>query len=276
MTGYSHEMTNGLISISTAFGMTAVHQIGEGHPIVVLHGGPGFSHSYLRPHLDFLSSQRQLNYFDQLGAGDTVLSPEEVTFSRIRNHSLAVIRNFAVDGRVTIVAHSWGGLIALACLDADRNLEVDGLLINPLPSTRTGFEAMRGALFSKLPDDLLSEILSDDIRYLTEAQIERLLKYYVSPQSTVRPASISFDMARYQSVCGTLDNYDYTGVLERLRSCHALLGADDFIDPLMINSVAAAAASVVSLNDCGHFPFLERPVEFRTWALQSLGAPRIS
>lgn len=269
-------MTNEIISISTAFGMTAVHQIGEGQPIVVLHGGPGFSHTYLRPHLDFLGSRRQLNYFDQLGAGDMVLSLEDVTFDRIRDHCLAVIRNFAVDGRVTIVAHSWGGLVALACLDADRNLEIDGLLINPLPSTRAGFEAMRGALFSSLPDDLLSEILSDDIRCLTEPQIERLLIYYVSPRSTVRPASILFDIARYRSVCGTLANFDYTGVLERLRNCHALLGADDFIDPQMINSVAAAAASVVSLKDCGHFPFLEQPVEFRIWALQSLGVPRTS
>jgi proline iminopeptidase len=39
--------------------------IGQGTPIIVLHGGPDFDHSYLLPELDRLSDSYHLIYYDQ-------------------------------------------------------------------------------------------------------------------------------------------------------------------------------------------------------------------
>jgi proline iminopeptidase len=44
-------------------------RIGEGRPAVVLHGGPGADHEYLRPGFDALARARQLIYYDQRGGG---------------------------------------------------------------------------------------------------------------------------------------------------------------------------------------------------------------
>ena len=54
-------------------------EIGQGQPIIVLHGGPDFDHSYLLPDLDRLADAFRLIYYDQRGRGrsaDQVL-PEE-------------------------------------------------------------------------------------------------------------------------------------------------------------------------------------------------------
>jgi hypothetical protein len=52
--------------------------VGRGQPIVVLHGGPDFDHSYLLPDTDRLSNSFRLIYYDQPGRGrsaDGVYAP---------------------------------------------------------------------------------------------------------------------------------------------------------------------------------------------------------
>jgi proline iminopeptidase len=44
-------------------------EIGRGHAIIVLHGGPDFDHTYLLPELDRLSDSFHLFYYDQRGRG---------------------------------------------------------------------------------------------------------------------------------------------------------------------------------------------------------------
>lgn len=42
-------------------------EIGQGQPIIVLHGGPTFDHNYLLPDMDHLSDSFRLIYYDQRG-----------------------------------------------------------------------------------------------------------------------------------------------------------------------------------------------------------------
>lgn len=44
-------------------------EIGQGQPIIVIHGGPDFDHSYLLPDLDRLADSFRLIYYDQRGRG---------------------------------------------------------------------------------------------------------------------------------------------------------------------------------------------------------------
>jgi proline iminopeptidase len=46
-----------------------VEQIGDGFPLVVLHGGPGLDHSMFRPWLDPLADEFRLLYVDERGQG---------------------------------------------------------------------------------------------------------------------------------------------------------------------------------------------------------------
>jgi pimeloyl-ACP methyl ester carboxylesterase len=263
-------MSEQITNIRTSFGSTEVRHIGTGAPVLVLHGGPGFTHSYLRPHLDFLSERFKLIYFDQLGADGSAFPANKLTFDRIRNHCLEVVRQFFSTNPVTVVAHSWGGLVAMACLEVDQSLEFQGLVVNPLPVTRAEFEAMRAGLFARMPADFLTGILSAETGVLSEVQFDRLLKFYVSPRSAVSISNLVFDMSMYQAVCATLGDFDFTQSLHAFKKCHVLAGADDFIDPLLTSALDKTAASKVTFANCGHFPFLEQPAGFQSWAEQSL------
>ena len=52
-------------------GPTFVKAVGTGPPILVVHGGPGFDHTYLVEPLAFLTDRRTLVFYDQPGCGQT-------------------------------------------------------------------------------------------------------------------------------------------------------------------------------------------------------------
>jgi proline iminopeptidase len=62
-------------------GQLYFREIGNGRPLVILHGGPDFNHNYLLPDLDRLSSAFRLIYYDQRGRGKSSpgVAPEDVT-----------------------------------------------------------------------------------------------------------------------------------------------------------------------------------------------------
>jgi hypothetical protein len=57
--------------------------IGRGQPVIVLHGGPDFDHSYLLPGLDSLARTFRLYYYDQRGRGRSGANvmPADVTLA---------------------------------------------------------------------------------------------------------------------------------------------------------------------------------------------------
>jgi proline iminopeptidase len=57
--------------------------IGNGQPLIVLHGGPDFDHKYLLPELDNLANAYRLIYYDQRGRGLSAerARPEDVTLA---------------------------------------------------------------------------------------------------------------------------------------------------------------------------------------------------
>ena len=91
-----------------------VREIGVGPPVVVLHGGPDFDHCYLLPELDELAAACRLIYYDQRGRGrsapavqlaDVSIESEVADLDRLRQH-LGLTT-------VTLLGHSWGGVVAM-------------------------------------------------------------------------------------------------------------------------------------------------------------------
>ena len=56
-------------------------EVGDGPPIVAVHGGPDFDHCYFLPELDRLADAFRLVYYDQRGRGRSAagVRPEDVT-----------------------------------------------------------------------------------------------------------------------------------------------------------------------------------------------------
>jgi proline iminopeptidase len=84
-------------------------EIGQGQPIIVLHGGPDFDHSYLLPDLDRLADAFRLIYYDQRGRGRSAYQvlPEEVTLASEIDDLDMVRQHFHLESPA-LLGHSWG------------------------------------------------------------------------------------------------------------------------------------------------------------------------
>lgn len=96
-------------------GELAWFEAGDGLPVVMLSGGPGDDHRYLRPLAEPLSSGFRCILFDQRGTGATEvapLTPETLHIDRICD-DIEALRVELVLEQLRLIGHSWGATLAL-------------------------------------------------------------------------------------------------------------------------------------------------------------------
>ena len=86
---------------------------GTGTPVVLIHGGPGFSSYYLKPFAE-LGNDRQVIRYDQLGGGKSDKTTDTTLFTI--NHfvrELDSLRKHLGLAKWHVFGHSWGTILAL-------------------------------------------------------------------------------------------------------------------------------------------------------------------
>jgi len=135
----------GLVSLPD--GRLFYEVIGEGDPIIVVHGGPGMDHNYLRPGLDVLASSRALVYYDQRGTGrsDATLDSASINLDAFVN-DIDELRQALGYDRVVVLGHSFGGLIAVAyAMDHPENVRALVLMNTVEPGSQWATATARRA-----------------------------------------------------------------------------------------------------------------------------------
>ncbi len=80
--------------------------------VIVLHGGPGAAHNYLRPEWDSLSTIARVVYYDQRGCGKSEGSDCYTWREHVRD--LKRVKNtFSGENKVILAGSSWGASLAL-------------------------------------------------------------------------------------------------------------------------------------------------------------------
>lgn len=89
--------------------------IGRGAPIVIVHGGPGASHDYFLPYLLPLARQNRLIFIDERGSGRSqkLQDPAGYTVENMAE-DVEAVRQGLVLGKITLLGHSYGGVLAQA------------------------------------------------------------------------------------------------------------------------------------------------------------------
>jgi proline iminopeptidase len=197
-------------------------------PIVLLQGGPGFASRSVAPIVDLLQDQFRVIRFEHAGwTVDGLLDQMDGVRAGLGEESWFVL------------GHSWGA--AIASLYAAAHPErVRGLVLaNPLEISSGFFEPADDALtggiepFAEEHDPDVADMLWEDL----------------------------------ESTCPDArgEGYDLTPFVRRITApALVLLGERDAIDRRSGKLWAELTnAQVVSLADAGHWPFLERPEDFR-------------
>jgi L-proline amide hydrolase len=83
-------------------------------PVLTVHGGPGATHAALEPLEALAEDGRRVVFYDQLGCGRSDRPREPVTWSiPLFLGELAAVRRALGLGRLHVLGHSWGGVLAM-------------------------------------------------------------------------------------------------------------------------------------------------------------------
>lgn len=252
-------------------------------PIVLLHGGPGGTHTSLLDALA-LADERAVILYDQLDSGrsDRPGDPGNWTVQRFTDEVDAVRRALGVS-RWHVLGHSWGGTVALE-YGARRPSQLAGLVLaSPLISTKSWI-ADANILRTQLPPDVQATLKTCDppapimppCGQATNVFYAAFNRRYPTPDG-------QRDYARtregkgpnhklYETMwgpsefvaTGTLKNYDGEPSLGRLNGKRTLflVGQYDEARPVTSDAFARrAGAEFAVVPGAGHGTFSDRPEE---------------
>ena len=127
-------------------------RLGSGHvKVLLLHGGPGFSHDYLECMEAFLPQAGiEMYYYDQLGSGNSDIpdDPALWTLERFTTEVEEVRRGLNLDNFV-LYGHSWGSMLAIEyALNYQQHLR--GVVISNMTAGIQAFLKRSAVLKQKL------------------------------------------------------------------------------------------------------------------------------
>jgi proline iminopeptidase len=107
---------------------------GPGFILITVHGGPGATHGYLEA-LEGLSNERQVLFYDQLGAGksDVPADVSDWNNDKIVEELTRLLDALSFD-RVHLLGHSWGATIAVEYALRRQDRLASLILDNPVIS----------------------------------------------------------------------------------------------------------------------------------------------
>lgn len=270
--------------LETADGPLAWVRVGDGPAHVVVHGGPGLDHRYLRPGLDRLARGRSLVYYDQRGVGgsvpDTGTARPPVSWQGALDDLGAMADHFGDDdGRVGVVAHSWGTLPALAWALENPDRVRSLVLIAPVePGTRYQEENRRRQRERTNPeirarlDSMLAEAppgwrTDPEIRSRIWRTAFKLVERNPDVVDELDLDLLATTARSGDAVAQALARTGAQGLSlwDRLPELSAPVlvvhGAEDVGSPDMARELSDSLprGETVILEDVGHFPFVEAP-----------------
>lgn len=130
--------------------------IGKGEPLVVLHGGPGLSQDYFLPHLLPLAKKFQLILFDQRAQSKSSIKLDSTQVSvQAMVEDIEGIRQAFHLGKIHLMAHSWGGNIAIRYAAQHPESLKSLILVDVVPLNPQAWEEKMQQIPPQSPQDSL-------------------------------------------------------------------------------------------------------------------------
>lgn len=227
---------------------------GSGTPVVLLHGGPGFSSYYLKP-LEALGDDRSVIRYDQLGGGksDPISDPRLFTIPHFVEELDSLRSHLGVE-RWHVLGHSWGTILAFEYYRAHPD-RVASLTFGSPVFDIPAYERRARGLLATLPDSLRRAVARaealgayDSPDYQNAINAFYALYLFRHPvQADLDSSLASFNQAIYGymqgpsefTITGTLKDYVVTDSLSDVKVPTLLtVGEFDEVGPKLVQGFA--------------------------------------
>ena len=254
-------------------GVIAASQTASGAPVLILHGGPGWS-DYTASLAAELEDAFCVIRFQQRGLEPSTTSGPFSIEQHVAD-AIAVL-DAAGAGRAYVIGHSWGGHLAmhLAARHQDRLLGL--VVVDPLGAVPDGGLSDLGRILTERMSPELAARAQElqERSQAGEATIGDALEglaliwpgYFAAPDKAppMPPLRLSLECfaGTFASINSHFEQQTLEGSLPALTiPAVFVLGAASPIPPQhgMASAALIPGARHIIEDDCGHFPWLERP-----------------
>jgi proline iminopeptidase len=270
--------------------------LGNGPPLLILHGGPGASHDYFLPHLLALARKNRLVFIDERGSGKS---------AKLEDPSLYTVDNMVEDaetvrkalhlGKINLLGHSCGGVLAQAyALKYQKNLS-HLILCSTFHSTQALNDVFK-TMKAKMDPELRARIekleqaglfgqgkVYERNRYPSDYMVAAWGEgyfpylYQKRPDANLDPnqmGNMAWDV--YREMWGSHGEFVVDGNLtcveyaERLSTIKVptliTVGDHDECDPSLAKAIQSLipGSKLIILPESGHMTFVDQPVLFNT------------
>ncbi len=228
---------------------------GTGTPVILLHGGPGFSSFYMKAFED-LGDDRVVIRYDQLGAGKSDTTSDTTLFTIAHFvQELDSLRSALGYQRVHLLGHSWGTILAVEYYRAHPE-HVASLILGSAALDIPAWERNAQRLVRTLPDSMQRAIRTREAEGRFDApDYQAALQDFYGRYVWRTPVQADLDslfatanerIYQYMqgpsefTITGTLKRYDATPMLASIRvPLLYTVGEFDEADPPTIRRFAA-------------------------------------
>jgi proline iminopeptidase len=250
---------------------------GAGTPVILLHGGPGFSSHYLKS-LEQLGNERTVIRYDQLGGGksDRITDTTKFTIEHFVAELDSLRAALGID-RFHLVGHSWGTILGIEYYRAHPD-RVVSLTLASAALDIPAWERNARRLVKTLSDTAQQAIAKGEAEHAFETPgYQAALQEFYGRYVWRRPVAADLDsmfatvnMGIYQymqgpsefTITGTLKTYDATPFLRAVKVPTLFtVGEFDEADPPTIRTHAALipGARVVVIPGAAHITTWDNP-----------------
>ena len=213
--------------------------------MIILHGGPGFDHSYLRPWLDAVSEVAQLVYVDERGCGRSARHTHEYYQLGIMADDIVLLCQKLGIERPIVLGQSFGGFVTLSIATRHPNFASGLVLFDTSPAWTGGYDldALEQLVGGERGKELREVAYHESTGVATPEELKRfeqeVMPYYWHQgfkeeyvNGLFNDSSINQDIASY--MMGTLSReYDLRESLPKIQTPTLVLqGRYDWVTPM--------------------------------------------